>query len=50
VGCGAYFDVLITDDTEMRDTCAIVNDLPFRAEGFTDLIQRLTDRQGNGAG
>jgi hypothetical protein len=44
VGCGAYFDVLITDDKEMRDTCAIINDLPFRAEAFTDLIQRLTER------
>lgn len=42
VGCGAYFDVLVTDDKEMRETCAMLNDPPFRVEPFSELIRRLT--------
>lgn len=42
VGCSAYFDVLVTDDKELRETCAMLNDPPFRVEGFSELTRRMT--------
>jgi hypothetical protein len=42
VGCGAYFDVLVTDDKELRETCTMLKDLPFRVEGFSELTRRMT--------
>lgn len=44
VGCGSYFDVLVTDDKELRETCAMLKALPFGVEGFSELTRRLTVR------
>ena len=41
VGCGVYFEILVTDDNELRETCALLKDPPFRVEGFQELVTRL---------
>jgi hypothetical protein len=43
VACGFYFDVLVTDDKALRETCGLLGaDLPFEIEGFRELRIRLT--------
>jgi hypothetical protein len=37
---GAYFDVLVTDDQELRETCVLL-DPPFTIEGFKELLVRI---------
>lgn len=42
VACGYYFDVLVTDDRALRETCALLGtELPFKIEGFRDVLVRL---------
>jgi hypothetical protein len=42
--CGAYFDVLVTDDRAVRATSDIIADCPFAVEGFDSFVTRLTSR------
>jgi hypothetical protein len=39
---GAYYDVLITDDSAFRSTCEMLDPCPFQIETFDDLVDRLS--------
>lgn len=42
--CGAYFDVLVTDDRAFRHTADIIPDCPFAIEGHDEFVTRFTSR------